>query len=210
VTGTLTINLGIAVTGGNSAQTSTVNVMVVDQQADAASDTQVANALGQGVRAAVEAVASGTLAGDTALDPANLAVLVNATTGAAVVVTGDASARNATVIAVCQTFEVSPAVCSPPTSPPTDPGTVPGTPATGTAGTPAVTGGTGVRSVRAAGWTPGGSSSPAGELPRTGSDAIPLARAGAALVLAGLVLVVAAGRRRDAPLPLSPGGRIRL
>ena len=54
--GTLTINLGIAATGGNTAQTSTVNVVVVDQEANAASDAQVSDALGQGVRAAVEAV----------------------------------------------------------------------------------------------------------------------------------------------------------
>ena len=53
VTGTLTINLGIAATGGNTAETSTVNVVVVDQQSQAASDSQVSAALGQGLRAAV-------------------------------------------------------------------------------------------------------------------------------------------------------------
>ena len=158
VTGTLTINLGIAATGGNTAQTSTVNVVVVDQEANAASDAQVSNALGQGVRAAVQAVADGTVTGDAALDPANLAVLVNATTGSAVVVTGDAAAGNATVIAVCQTYEVPTAVCSPPqVEPPADPPADPGDPADpADPGTSLGAAGTGTRTV-AVGWTPGSS-----------------------------------------------------
>jgi hypothetical protein len=206
ITGTLTINLGIAATGGNRAQTSTVNVVVVDQQADAASDAQVSNALGQGVRAAVQAVADGTLAGDAALDPANLAVLINATTGAAVVVTGDAAAGNSTVIAVCQTFETPVAVCSPPEPPATPPADPSGDPAA-TGGSGRGAGGTGAaraRAVVATGWSRG--VAPASdELPRTGSDTVPLAQAGAVLVAAGALLVLAAGRRRALQGRPAPG-----
>jgi hypothetical protein len=190
VTGTLTINLGIASTGGNTAETATVNVTVVDQQSDAASEAEVSAALGQGVRAALQAVVEGQATGDAALDPANLAVLVNATTGAAMVVTGDATAVNRTNIAVCQTFEVSQAVCAPPANTPVDPeaprpdpgGTAPSAGGTGGTGTPA-------------GWSSWTGTT--GQLPRTGGDTIPLAEAGVLLVAAGLLLrLVAAGRRR--------------
>ena len=208
VTGTLTINLGIAATGGNTAQTSTVNVVVVDQEANAASDAQVSNALGQGVRAAVQAVADGTVTGDAALDPANLAVLVNATTGSAVVVTGDAAAGNATVIAVCQTYEVPTAVCSPPhVEPPADPPADPGDPADpADPGASVGAAGTGTRTV-AVGWTPG-SSPGSGELPRTGSDTLPLARAALVLVATGALLVLLGGRRRTTSRRPT-GGRAR-
>ena len=204
VTGTLTINLGIASTGSNTARTGTVNVVVVDQAATPANDAQVTRAVDQGVRAAVQAAAAGApgaATGDAALDPANLAVLVNATTGAAVVVTGDARAANATVVSVCQTFEVSTAVCSPPT-PPTPPG--PPDPAL-----PAAAGGSGrplsvasavaaprIRSASVASGTAHGRAQVTGDLPRTGADVAPLALAGVLLVGAGAVLVLTTGRRR--------------
>ena len=209
VTGTLTINLGIAATGGNTAETSTVNVVVVDQQSQAASDSQVSAALGQGLRAAVEAFASGTLAGDTALDPANLAVLVNATTGSAVIVTGDATAQNATVIGVCQTFRVSPAVCSPPAEPPTATPVDPASPVPATLaglGTPGAT-----STVRATGWAPGRTTATtAGALPRTGTDTAVLVRGAVVLLVGGMALVALAGRRRRELHERLDGARIRL
>ena len=216
VTGTLTINLGIASTGSNTAETATVNVAVIDQTGQAASDAQVESALGKGLRAALQAVVEGSATGDAALDPANLAVLVNAATGSAVVVTGDATATNATTIATCQTFATSPAVCNrstpgdpvvPPSSPtrPVVPGVWSAAPAA-----PATTG-----AAPAAGSTgtadpgPVPASSAAGTLPRTGADIAPLARAGVVLLLAGLALRTAAGRhgRRRRPVPLPEGDR---
>ena len=204
VTGTLTINLGIASTGDNTAETATVNVTVVDQESEAASEAQVSAALGQGVRAALQAVVEGQATGDAALDPANLAVLVNATTGAAVVATGDATAVNRTEIAVCQTFQVSPAVCSPPTETPVDPETpvpVPGVP---TPAPPA--GGTGATGTGSA-TGPYLGATPSGQLPRTGGDTVPLAEAGVLLVAAGTLLrLVAAGRRRRRADPVAGAG----
>jgi hypothetical protein len=213
VTGNLTINLGIASTGSNTAESTTVNVVVVDQESRAASESEVSNALGRGVRAALQAVVEGNASGDTELDPANLAVLVNAATGSAVIVTGDATAANSTVIAVCQTFEVSPAVCSP-VEPPVTPGT-PGTP--GSPGTPGTPGAWTDPIARppsgSGGWMPAGGSSRGiagtmASLPRTGADTAPLAQAGAVLVAAGALLVAAARRRalvhRPAHLMSSP------
>jgi hypothetical protein len=206
ITGTLTINLGIASTGANTAQTATVNVTVVDQESAAASESQVSAALGQGVRAALQAVVEGQATGDAALDPANLAVLINATTGAAVVATGDATATNRTTVAMCQTFEVSAAVCRPvpaqqnfPTTP-----VSPGTPVSPTGPGAPIGGVTGTN--------PGGDPSAtlrhvAGELPRTGGDALPLAELGVLLVAAGTLLqLVAAGRRRRGTERTAPTG----
>lgn len=199
ITGTLTINLGIASTGDNTAETATVNVTVVDQEGQAASETQVSNALGRGVRAALQAVAEGSVTGDTALDPANLAVLINATTGSAVVVTGDATAANRTTIATCQTFNTSAAVCSPaprnqpPTGGPSDPST-PLPTGTGTLPrtTPYVTG-----SAIGDPATAGSTGATAGQLPNTGAETLPLVEVGVLLLAAGTMLrLVAAGRRR--------------
>jgi hypothetical protein len=204
VTGTLTINLGIASTGDNTAETATVDVVVVDQQGAAASESQVSSALGRGVRAALQAVADGAVTGDTALDPANLAVLINAATGSAVIVTGDATAGNSTTIAVCQTFETSAAVCSPttPANPPVDPTTPtdPGTPAapggSGTWAAPAVAPPATAATPPSGGADPRGTVESTGSLPRTGADTLPLAEAGVVLVAAGMLLCLAAGARR--------------
>lgn len=212
VTGTLTINLGIASTGGNTAETATVNVTVVDQESQAASETQVTSALGRGLRAALQTVAEGTVTGDAALDPANLAVLINATTGAAVVVTGDATAANRTVVAVCQTFETSTAICDPPgpgPAPSPAPGTVPsGTIDTGTSFTPPAPGArvpvvAGTAADRYAVPATARPVQAAGDLPRTGTEAATLVRVATALLAAGVVLCTAArGRRRLAAAPL--------
>jgi hypothetical protein len=211
VTGTLTIDLGIASTGSDTAENATVEVVVVNEASAAASKSEVSSAVGRGLRAALQAVVEGTATGDAALDPANLAVLVNAATGSAVIVTGDATAATSTVIAVCQTFEVSPAVCNPvePPGSPGDPGT-PGGP--GTPGTPTTPGPSGTPTTPGGGPQSGAGGRPlVGDLggtdagrtvgtmatfPRTGADTLPLGQAGAGLVAAGALLVAGAHRCR--------------
>jgi hypothetical protein len=188
VTGTLTINLSVANTGGNSASTNTVNFVLIEQEGQAATDAQVTAALGRGAQAVAQALASGQVAGD----PANLAVLLNATTGAAMVVTGDAVAANASTVRVCQTFVVPTAVCTPaPVDPgtPTDPGG-PGTPGPGAVTTPVV---------RLIPSTPVAVSRPTTTtqaLPRTGNDVVPMVTLGLAFLAAGVALQVTARARR--------------
>ncbi len=85
-------------------------------------------------------------------------------------------------------------MCSPPqVEPPADPPADPGDPAD-PADPGTSLGAAGTRTV-AVGWTLG-SSPGSGELPRTGSDTLPLARAALVLLATGALLVVLSGRRR--------------
>ncbi|MGH9111924.1 MAG: hypothetical protein ACRDZN_06455, partial [Acidimicrobiales bacterium] len=183
---------------GNQASTNTVNFVLIEQEGVTPSETQIVTALGRGADLAAQALASGQVTGD----PANLAVLVNAATGDAVVVTGDATAVNASTLALCQTYEVGPAICDP--AGPVDP-VDPGAPAgPGSPVAPVV------RLIPAAPVQPGRppvSTQPAGDLPRTGSESAPLVQLGVALLAIGVALRLAAAvRRRRRVVTVPPGG----
>jgi hypothetical protein len=189
ISGVLTVNLGVANTGANAATNRAVNVVVIDQAAGASSEGSLQHA--STTARAVEAAGNGgSTAPQLTAGAANTAtLLVNGATGRAVVVTGDASASNATALLVCQLVNVDASVCDPvaPEQPPT--AVAPARALARASVVPSRTAAPGVRGIT-------------GSLPRTGSETWPQVRSGAFLLLAGLSLRLLGRRvRQTAPTP---------